>query len=83
MRILKLVLASPLLVTMAYAMPLNHRRELSSPATCNSLFPWIIGAVKVFDYRHSLKQQVLPDNLKQFEAHSRTSAIDPDKDGIR
>src|ERR1700731_3930712 len=80
MRLLKICLASLLLVSMAYAMPLNSSARACVPADLLQLISVDYRALKDSPTAMALKQQVLPDNLKQFETALKTIGIDPDKD---
>jgi hypothetical protein len=65
---------------MAYAMPLNSSARASIPADLLQLISVDYRALKDSPTAMALKQQVLPDNLKQFEAALKNIGIDPDKD---
>ena len=80
MKLLKICLASLLLVSMAYAMPLNSSGRACVPADLLQLISVDYRALKDSPTAMALKQQVLPDNLKQFETALKTIGIDPDKD---
>jgi hypothetical protein len=80
MRILKLVLVSLLLITTAYAMPLNSSARAVVPGDLQQLISVDYRALKDSTTAIALKQQVLPDNLKQFEGALKGIGIDPDKD---
>ena len=80
MRILKVCMASLLLVTMAYAMPLNSAARSCIPADLLQLFSVDYRAIKDSPAAMALKQQLLPDNLKQFETALKGIGIDPEKD---
>src|ERR1700732_2834980 len=80
MTIAKIFLASLLLVTMAYAMPLNSSARAVVPGDLLQLISVDYRALKDSSTAMALKQQVLPDNLKQFEAALKGIGIDPDKD---
>src|ERR1700675_2107386 len=80
MKLLKICLASLLLVSMAYAMPLNSSGRACVPADLLQLISVDYRALKDSPTAMMLKQQVLPDNLKQFEAALKGIGIDPDKD---
>ena len=80
MRLFKICLASFFLVSMAYAMPLNSSARSCVPADLLQLISVDYRALKDSPTAMALKQQVLPDNLKQFEAALKNIGIDPDKD---
>jgi hypothetical protein len=80
MKLLKICLASLLLVSMAGAMPLNSSGRACVPADLLQLISVDYRALKDSPTAMALKQQVLPDNLKQFETALKTIGIDPDKD---
>ena len=80
MKLLKICLASLLLVSMASAMPLNSSGRACVPADLLQLISVDYRALKDSPTAMALKQQVLPDNLKQFETALKTIGIDPDKD---
>src|SRR6202035_1030175 len=80
MKLLKICLASLLLVSMAWAMPLNSSGRACVPADLLQLISVDYRALKDSPTAMALKQQVLPDNLKQFETALKTIGIDPDKD---
>jgi hypothetical protein len=80
MKFCKICLASLLLVSMAYAMPLNSSARACVPADLLQLISVDYRALKDSSTAMALKQQVLPDNLKQFEAALKNIGIDPDKD---
>jgi len=80
MKLFKFCLASLLLVSMAYAMPLNSSARTCIPADLLQLISVDYRALKDSPTAMALKQQVLPDNLKQFEAALKNIGIDPDKD---
>lgn len=76
----KSCVASLLLMGMAYAMPLNSSARACVPADLLQLISVDYRALKDSSTAMALKQQVLPDNLKQFETALRGIGIDPDKD---
>jgi hypothetical protein len=80
MKIVKICLASLLLVTMAYAMPLNSSARAVVPGDLLQLISVDYRALKDSSTAMALKQQVLPDNLKQFEAALKGIGVDPEKD---
>lgn len=80
MRLLKVCLASLLLVSMAYAMPLNSSARACVPADLLQLISVDYRALKDSPTAMALKQQLMPDNIKQFETALKSIGIDPDKD---
>jgi hypothetical protein len=80
MRFLKICLAFVLLVSMAYAMPLNSSARSCIPADLLQLVSVDYRALKDSPTAMALKQQLMPDNIKQFEAALKGIGIDPDKD---
>jgi len=61
-------------------MPLNSSGRACVPADLMQLISVDYRALKDSPTAMALKQQVLPDNLKQFETALKTIGIDPDKD---
>lgn len=80
MKLFKICLASVLLVSMAYAMPLNSSARSCIPADLLQLISVDYRALKDSPTAMALKQQLLPDNIKQFEAALKNIGLDPDKD---
>ena len=80
MKSVKICLVSLLLVSMAYAMPLNSSARSVVPGDLQQLISVDYRALKDSPTAMALKQQVLPDNLKQFEAALKNIGIDPEKD---
>jgi len=80
MRLLKVCLASLLTVSMAYAMPLNSSARACVPADLLQLISVDYRALKDSPTAIALKQQLMPDNIKQFESALKSIGIDPDKD---
>src|SRR6202049_5152677 len=80
MKFFKICLASLLLVSMAYAMPLNSSARSCVPADLLQLISVDYRALKDSPTAMALKQQLLPDNIKQFEAALKGIGLDPDKD---
>jgi hypothetical protein len=69
-----------LLVSMAYAMPLNSSARACVPADLLQLISVDYRALKDSPTAMALKQQLMPDNIKQFEGALKNIGIDPDKD---
>ena len=80
MRLFKICLVSTLLVSMAYAMPLNSAARTCVPADLLQLISVDYRALKDSPTAMALKQQLMPDNIKQFEAALKSIGIDPEKD---
>jgi hypothetical protein len=80
MKIFKSCLASLLLATMAYAMPLNSSGRSCIPADLLQLISVDYRAIKDSPTAMALKQQLLPDNIKAFETALKGIGLDPDKD---
>ncbi len=68
------------LLGVANAMPLNSSARAVIPADLQQLISVDYRTLKDSPTAMQLKQQVLPDNLKQFEAALKGIGIDPDKD---
>ncbi len=80
MKLFKTCLASLLLVSMAYAMPLNSSARTCIPADLLQLISVDYRSIKDSPTAMALKAQLLPDNIKQFEAALKNIGLDPDKD---
>src|ERR1700741_5085294 len=80
MKLFKICLASLLLVSMAYAMPLNSSARSCVPADLLQLISVDYRTLKDSPTAMALKQQLLPDNIKQFGAALKGIALDPEKD---
>jgi hypothetical protein len=73
-------MASLLMVSMAYAMPLNSSARSCVPADLLQLISVDYRSIKDSPTAMALKAQLLPDNIKQFEAALKNIGLDPDKD---
>lgn len=80
MRFVKLCLVCMLLASLAYAMPLNSSARTCMPAEMLQLISVDYRALKDSPTAMQLKSQLMPDNIKQFEAALKGIGIDPDKD---
>jgi len=80
MKLVKICLASMLLVSMAFAMPLNSSARSCVPADLLQLISVDYRSIKDSPTAMALKAQLLPDNIKQFEAALKNIGLDPDKD---
>lgn len=80
MKLLKFCLVSALLVSMAYAMPLNSAARSCVPADLLQLISVDYRALKDSPTAMALKNQLMPDNIKEFEAALKSIGLDPDKD---
>ena len=69
-----------LFVGIANAMPLNSSARSVIPADLQQLISVDYRALKDSATAMQLKQQLMPDNIKEFEAALRGVGIDPDKD---
>jgi len=65
---------------MAWAMPLNSSARSCVPADLLQLISVDYRALKDSPTAMALKQQLMPDNIKQFEAALKNIGIDPEKD---
>ncbi|MGB8060915.1 MAG: hypothetical protein WCF26_03400 [Candidatus Sulfotelmatobacter sp.] len=80
MKLFKICLVSLLLVSMAYAMPLNSSARSCVPADLLQLISVDYRALKDSPTAMALKQQLMPDNIKQFETALKGIGLDPEKD---
>jgi hypothetical protein len=80
MKLFRICLASLLLVSMANAMPLNSSARACVPGDLLQLISVDYRALKDSSTAMALKQQMMPDNIKQFEAALKAIGLDPDKD---
>ncbi len=80
MKLFKICMASLMMATMAYAMPLNSSARSCVPADLLQLISVDYRAIKDSPTAMALKNQLLPDNIKQFEAALKNIGLDPDKD---
>jgi hypothetical protein len=80
MRFLKVILAAVLTASMAYAMPLNSSARSCVPADLLQLISVDYRALKDSPTAMALKQQLMPDNIKQFETALKGIGLDTDKD---
>ena len=80
MRLFKICMVSFLLVSMAYAMPLNSSARTCVPGNLLQLISVDYRALKDSPTAMALKQQLMPDNIKQFEAALKAIGLDPEKD---
>ena len=80
MKLFKICMASLLMVSMAYAMPLNSSARSCVPADLLQLISVDYRSIKDSPTAMALKAQLLPDNIKQFEAALKNIGLDPDKD---
>lgn len=77
---LSFIMLAGLLLGVADAMPLNSSGRAVIPADLQQLISVDYRAMKDSPTAMQLKQQVMPDNLKQFEAALKGIGIDPEKD---
>jgi hypothetical protein len=80
MKLIRICLISALLVSVAYATPLSSSARSCVPADLLQLISVDYRALKDSPSAMALKQQVMPDNIKEFEAALKTIGLDPDKD---
>jgi hypothetical protein len=80
MKLIKICMSAFLLVSMAWAMPLNSSARSVVPGDLLQLISVDYRALKDSPTAMALKDQVLPENLKQFEAALKGIGIDPEKD---
>ncbi len=80
MKLIKICMSAFLLVSMAWAMPLNSSARAVVPADLLQLISVDYRALKDSPTAMALKDQVLPENLKQFETALKGIGIDPEKD---
>jgi hypothetical protein len=67
-------------VSMAYAVPLNGSARSCIPADLLQLISVDYRSIKDSSTAMAMKQQLLPDNIKQFEVALKNIGLDPDKD---
>src|SRR5579872_5106258 len=80
MRIVKLCVVCLVFASLAYAMPINSSARSCVPADLLQLISVDYRALKDSPTAMALKQQLMPDNIKQFEAALKGIGIDPEKD---
>lgn len=80
MRIVKICAVCAVLASLAYAMPINSSARSCVPADLLQLISVDYRALKDSPTAMALKQQLMPDNIKQFEAALKGIGLDPDKD---
>jgi hypothetical protein len=80
MKLLKTCLISLLLGGIAYAAPLNSSARACVPADLLQLISVDYRTLKDSPTAMALKAQLMPDNIKQFEAALKEIGIDPEKD---
>jgi hypothetical protein len=74
------VVVTVFFVAMANAMPLNSSARAVIPAELQQLISVDYRALKDSPTAMQLKQQLMPDNVKEFEAALKGVGIDPDKE---
>jgi len=80
MRLVKFLVVSLVLASMAYAMPINSSARTCVPGDLLQLISVDYRALKDSPTAMALKQQLMPDNIKQFETALKGIGLDPDKD---
>jgi len=79
-KLVSAVIAGVMLSGMAFAMPLNSSARAIIPADTQQLISVDYRSLKDSPTAMQLKQQLLPDNLKQFEGALKNIGINPDTD---
>src|SRR5271156_6710268 len=77
---LNVTMLAVLLPGIANAMPLNSSARAVVPADLQQLISVDYRAMKDSPTAMQLKQQLMPDNIKEFEGALKGVGIDPDKD---
>jgi hypothetical protein len=80
MKLFKVCMVPLLLASMAYAIPLNSSARTVIPGDLLQLISVDYRALKDSPTAMALKQQLMPDNIKQFEEALKGIGIDPAKD---
>jgi hypothetical protein len=80
MRLSKVLAVFLLLATMAWAQPINSSARSCVPSDLLQLISVDYRSLKDSSTAMALKQQLMPDNIKQFEAALKGIGLDPDKD---
>jgi len=80
MRLLRLLAISLLLTTVAAALPINSSARSCVPGDLLQLISVDYRSLKDSTTAMALKQQLMPDNIKQFEAALKGIGLDPYKD---
>src|SRR5579862_2429340 len=80
MKPFKLCVVCLVFASLAYAMPLNSSARSCVPADLLQLISVDYRALKDSPTAMALKQQLMPDNIKQFEAALKGIGLDPEKD---
>jgi hypothetical protein len=80
MKTVKLCIASVLLASVAYGMPLNSSARSVIPGDLQQIFSADYRSIRNSPTAIALKHQLLPDYLKEFEASLKGIGIDPEKD---
>ena len=80
MRLLRVLAVSLLSATMASAMPINSSARSCVPGDLLQLISVDYRSLKDSPTAMALKQQLMPDNIKQFEAALKGIGLDPEKD---
>ncbi|HTS05259.1 MAG TPA: hypothetical protein VMP68_06725 [Candidatus Eisenbacteria bacterium] len=80
MRLLRVLAVSLLSATIASAMPINSSARSCVPGDLLQLISVDYRSLKDSPTAIALKQQLMPDNIKQFEAALKGIGLDPEKD---
>jgi hypothetical protein len=75
-----ILLATSVLLSAAWSMPLGTSARAAIPSDIQQIISVDYRTLKNSSTAMALKQQVLPESLKQFESALRESGINPDKD---
>jgi hypothetical protein len=80
MKTVKFCIVCALLASVAYGMPLNSSARSVIPGDLQQIFSADYRSIRNSPTAIALKQQLLPDYLKQFEGSLKAIGIDPEKD---
>jgi hypothetical protein len=80
MKLFRICAAAICLISVAYAIPLNSSARSCVPSDLLQLISVDYRALKDSPTAMALKQQLMPDNIKQFEAALKGIGLDTDKD---
>src|SRR5689334_8743911 len=80
MNFVKACLCVLVLASLAAAMPLGSSARAAIPGDIQQIISVDYRALRNSETAQALKQQVLPENLKQFEGALKGVGIDPEKD---
>ncbi len=80
MKLFRICLIATLLVGMANAIPLGSSARSCIPADLLQLISVDYRTIKDSPTAMAMKQQLMPDNIKEFEAALKSIGLDPEKD---